>query len=352
VRDDILSPANQVDGAKETLFPNYQIKIFRIDSAPTQLILVAVSNELEIDPGNKYPRSLPFLINVHPSPQDTPADHRTRFPALYQGVPDNEIPVFFKDLSGFALSWDFLFFQFLSNVGAGTALPYQLKKADTPFVLVIPMVKSFQTGIGILNSATMLEKCLLGIELAIFNDRIHVPDGVLPEVEWVSFAAFSIGNEILNRFVLSNASNAFAQSKVREYILFDPPPNNPKNRSTIVQNLVPLFQKLGRHIMLYGEDPWYFDPLLRVIAQKRISFNLTADKIFNDGALPFVFLAFLRDGDFSADASAVAKDVHNIFPRLFMKDAAKRTVDTGGRFTTGLGFAPIGTQKFPDYPPP
>ncbi len=339
--DDILTPAHdRVGTALDAVFPNYQVKIFQIDKAKDQLLMVAVSNELEINPANKYPRSLPFLVYIHPSPQDTPAQHRARFPNLYAGVPDNEIPTFYKDLTDFPFAWDFLYFQFLLNAISFCA---QLKKADKPFVLVVPMVKSFQTGIGMLNSAAFLERCLLGIQLAIFNDRVKVPGGALPEVEWVSFSAFSISCEILNRFILSNGTNSFASKKIREYIIFDPPPNKPSNRSTIVQNLAPLVAR-GKHILLYGEDPWYFDPLLRLISQKGIGFNLRAQQIFNDSSLPNLFLAFLPASDFGSDARAlVADDPHNVFPALFMKDAAQRT---------GLRFVPEGSQKRPDYPVP
>ena len=345
VVDDILVPTHgRVGTALDTVFPNYQVQIFQIEKTD-QLLLVAISNELEIDPINKYPRSLPFLIYIPPSPQDTPSNHRKLFPALYGGVPDNKVPTFYKDLSGFPFSWDFLFFQFVMNIYA-TGLPAQLKKADKPFVLVIPMVKSFQAGMGKLNTAATLEQCLLGIELAVFDARVHVTGGVgvLPEVEWMSFAAFSIGNEILNRFVRSNGTSRFASQKVREYILFDPPPNNPANRSTIVQTLLPLVATLERHILLYCEDLWYFEPLLRLIAQKRISFNLTVEKIFKNSSLPSVFLAFLPRSFFGTDVTAlITDDPHNAFAALFMKDAAQRT---------NLKFSAIGSQKFPDYPTP
>src|ERR1700722_8152765 len=81
VTDDILTPAHdRVATMLDTVFPNYRVKIFQIEKAPDQLLLVAVSNELEIDPGNKYPRSLPFLVYTPPSPQDTPAAHRKDWP--------------------------------------------------------------------------------------------------------------------------------------------------------------------------------------------------------------------------------------------------------------------------------
>jgi hypothetical protein len=346
--DDILIPSHdRVGTVLARLFPRYEVRIYQINDTPDQLLLVAVPNDLEIDPSNRYPRSLPFLIYLHPSPQDTPAKHRAAFPGLYPDrgpsrVADGDIPLFYKDQSGFPFVWDYIFFQFVMNI-AGTGLPYQLKKADTPFVLVIPMIRSFQDGLGILGRAASLERCLLGIERVVFNDRVRVTDGVLPEVEWVSFAAFSISNDILNRFVLANGANDFARQKIREYLLFDPPPNNPNNRSTIVQNLIPLVTTQGKRVALYGEDPWYFDPLVRIIASKGISFVLTTDKIFNNSALPTVFLAFLRGRDFGSDARAlVVDDPHNIFPGLFVKDAAQRT---------SLKFVAISGQKRPDYPP-
>lgn len=339
VSDGILDARGQVGTSVDSIFPNYQVKIYQLRDSG-QLVLVAVSNELEINPTNRFPRSLPFFIYIHPSPQDTVLKHRALFPQLYAHVADADIPLFYKDLTGFPFTWDFLFFQFLKNL-AEVGLPAQLKKADKPFVLVIPMIKSFQEGLGVLGSAASLERCLLGIEREVFADRVSVQDGVLPEVEWVSFAAFSIGNEILNRFVQANANNSFARSKIREYILFDPPPNNPSNRSTIVQSVMPLVTTLRRAIRLYGEDPWYFEPLLKLIAQKRLTFTLN-DKVFSDpAALPEVFLAFLRSSDMTVARAVISDDPHVIFPVLFTKDAAKRTQ---------LPFVAIGSQKFPDYP--
>jgi len=354
VVDDVLNPArDRVVTMLDKVPSSYVVKIFQIGSPDGQLLLVAVPNDLLLDPHNKYPFSLPFLIHLHPTPQDTPSNHRRLFPSLYKGVPDNDIPTFFKDLSGFPFTWDFLFFQFLMNImpvneassskPTLVGLPAQLKKADQPFVLVIPMVKSFQTGIDKLNSATILEQCLLGIQLAVFSERITVPDGVLPEVEWVSFSAFSIGNEVLDRFVQSNIrdTSIFAQ-KIREYILFDPPPNNPSNRSNIVLHLARLLDKLSKHVMLYGEDPWYFGPLLGLISRRRISFNLMVEKLFSESALPKIFLAFLPGSVFGTEVKTiVADDPHAVFPSLFMKDAIKRT---------WLQFTAVGAQKYPDYP--
>lgn len=355
--DDILTPArDRIGTTVDNLFPNYVVKIFQIDRAASQLLLVAISNDLEIDPKNKYPRSLPFLIYLPPTPQDTVALHRQRFPGLYDGVPDSSVPVFYKDTTNFPFTWDFLYFQFLMNVMNSVlvgspaqlftlvGLPAQLKKAGQPFVLVIPMESSFQSGLGALYSADFLQGCLLGIQLSVFNDKVTVPDGVLPEIEWVTFSAFSIGNELLDKFVKSNSASSFAQQKIREYVLFDPPPNNPGNRSAIVLTLAPLVSKLNRHVLLYGEDTWYFQPLLNVISQNGISFNLTTEKIFNNSALPNIFLAYLHGSDFGPDVRAiVSDDPHAVFPALFMKDAAQRSQ---------LKFGPVGSQKYPIYPSP
>jgi hypothetical protein len=102
---------------------------------------------------------------------------------------------------------------------------------------------------------------------------------------------------------------------------------------------------LNKHILLYGEDQWYFAPLLKAISDKGISFNLAAEKIFDkSGALPNIFLAYLHGSDFGTDVRAiVADDPHAVFPSLFMKDAIKRT---------WLKFGSIGSQKYPIYPTP
>jgi hypothetical protein len=105
-------------------------------------------------------------VYIPPSPQDTPAAHKRSFPKLYARTRDEDIPLFYKDSQNYPYAWDWLYFQLFLNM---YRLSFQLKKAKRPYVFVVPLVKSFSEGIGFLNSAELLERCLLGVQLSTYG---------------------------------------------------------------------------------------------------------------------------------------------------------------------------------------
>ena len=134
-------------------------------------------------------------------------------------------------------------------------LAYQLKRANKPYVFVVPLVKSFSDGIGFLNSGTILEKCLLGIQKFYLDEKLKEGNYSLGDLKHITFASFSIGDSILSNFILQNRENPFFRDKVKELIILDPPFGNPNNRSPIIDSIISIMRTdANKSVFLYTQD--------------------------------------------------------------------------------------------------
>jgi hypothetical protein len=314
--------AGKLEITSVDLFTNYSGRIFEVEQTGVkQLVLVGFSNDFDFDP---FSTSLPFLIYIPPSPQDNPEVHRKLYPKLYSKTKPNDIPFFYKDTSAYPYSWDWLYFQFFVNMHR---LSHQLKKANKPYVFVVPMIKSFSDGMGLLNSGAVLEQCLLGIQKFYLDKKLKPGTDRSKGLDHVTFASFSIGNSILSNFILRNRQNSFFREKVKDFIILDPPPRNPKNRSPIINSIISIMRTDGKKtVLLYTQDPYYIQPLIKAFLIPRgISFNLSKDKIFSDPKVKNVFFAYLEAPLFlKSIQDPILKNVHNTFPNLFINNAVSR----------------------------
>ncbi len=330
VTERILNNSNILELTKPVtdIFTNYSGRIFEVEqNGVKQLQLVGVSNDLDFDLDfTSGPlRSLPFLIYIPPSPQDTPHDHKIRHPKLYSKTKDDDIPLFNKDASNYPYTWEWLYFQLFTNM---YKLAYQLKRANKPYVFVVPLVKSFSDGIGFLNSGTILEKCLLGIQKFYLDEKLKEGNYSLGDLKHITFASFSIGDSILSNFILQNRENPFFRDKVKELIILDPPFGNPNNRSPIIDSIISIMRTdANKSVFLYTQDSYYILPLIKnFLIPKGIPFDLSKNKIFADPKVKNVFFAFLEKALFKEDIQdQVLRGVHNTFPNLFINNAAYRS---------------------------
>ena len=305
------------------LFPNYIGRIFEIEqNGIKQLVMVGLSNDLDLDLLRE--KSFPFLIYIPPSPQDTPDAHKKMFPNLYSNTPSNAIPIFYKDVLGYPYSWDWLFFQFFLNM---FKLSYQLKKAEKPYVFVVPLVKSFSDGLGFLTSGITMERCLLGIQKFYLDERFKENGYNLGDLQYITFASFSIGNSILSNFIVTNQQDPFFRSKVKDFIILDPPPYKVNNRSPIIKTIISIMRTdTTKSIFLYAQDSYYIQPLIQsFLIPKKIVFDISKQKIFQDPQVTNVFFAHIERHLFLSHIQDPAlKDVHNTFPNLFIHHAVIR----------------------------
>ena len=321
-------------------FPNYHGRVFEVThDGRTQLLLAGVSQELDIGFANA--QSLPFLVYIPPSPQDTPKDHQKRFPELYAGTSPNDIPLYFNDQSSYPYSWDYLFFQFYMNT---YRLSYQLKRAGRPYVFVVPMVRSFSDGLGVFGNAAVLERALLGIQKFLQDEALGAGSYMLDDLKRVTLCAFSIGNSILSAFINKNLASRLWRDVVKDVVLLDPPPLNPNNRSDIVDVVIRTMATTQKNLFLYAQDPFYVAPVVRAfLAPKHIGFDTSRSNVFADPRIPNVFIALLEEKLFQDSVrDPVLKDVHNTFPNLFICNAAQRSAlkfaSTDGKLHPELSF--------------
>lgn len=352
VRDEILNAARtELAIFGDNLFPNYHGFVVQFDWAgKSQLLLVATSTELEIAADNAFPRSLPFLLYIPPSPQDTRKDHRKKYPTLYRDTKDEDIPVNYEPRSEFPWGWDWLFFQALRNL---YKFSYQLKSAEKPFVLVVPFVKSGSDGIGALENIKVLERCLLGVQKFVFDSIFPSNfNYFLPEIEWISIATFSQGNVTLHRFLSDqNRIEPLFKYKVRQFIIFDPPPRSPDPNSPEPPEISPTLCSVlrspalvAKDVFVYAQDYYYLEPFENFIRSKGVPINLRRDRIFSDVRAPNIFLAFLDKNMFPDKIrDFFFRDTHNTIPNLFLRHAISMNK---------LSFGTFNLQKFPKYPTP
>ncbi len=321
------------------LFTNYSGRIFEVEqNGIKQLLLVGFSNDFDFDFG--FSGSFPFLIYIPPSPQDTPEQHKKLYPTLYSKTQPNDIQLFYKDTSNYPYSWDWLYFQFFANM---YRLAYQLKKANKPYVFVVPLVKSFSDGIGFLNSGATLEKCLLGIQKFYLDEKLKVDNYFLEDLQHVTFASFSIGDSILSNFILQNRENPFFRNKVKDLIILDPPFGNPNNRSPVIDSIISIMRTdAKKSVLLYTQDSYYIQPLIKnFLSPKGIPFDLSKNKIFSDPKVKNVYFAYLEPALFlKGIQDPMLKGVHNTFPNLFINNAAYRS---------SLTFSAVNGKLHPNY---
>ncbi len=322
-----------------SFFTNYNGRFFEVEqNGVKQLLMAGFSNDYALE--MNQPHSFPFLVYIPPSPQDNPEAHKKLKPALYSKTALNNIPYFYKDASNYPYSWDWLYFQFYLNM---YKLSYQLKKADKPYVFVVPLVKSFSDGLGFLNSAILLEQCLLGIEKFYLDERFKEDTYFLQDIKHVTFASFSIGNSILSNFILRNRETAFFRSRVKDFIVLDPPPGNPNNRSAIIDTIISVMKgDDAKSVFLYAEDAYYIQSLIQnFLVPKNISFNLGQEKIFSNPQFPNLFFAYMESTLFQNSVlDPKFNDVHNTFPNLFINNAVVRS---------GLKFRSFNGKQLPDF---
>jgi hypothetical protein len=308
------------------LFPNYIGRIFEVTHQDkTQLVLVGFSNELSID--NSSSPSLPFLIYIPPNPQDNANDHRKIYPHLYSKTPDNDVPIFYKDDADYPYSWDWLYFQCFSNM---YRLSYQLKKSKKPYVFAVPLVRSFSDGIGLLDNAVLLERCLVAIQKTYLDEKLG-PDYILEDIQRITLASFSIGDSILSNFIQRNRETSLFRDKTEQLIILDPPFGNPKNRSPIITTIISVMRaNKNKSVFLYTQDAYYIQPLIDAFLKpKGIAFDLSKDKLYFDPKDKRVCFAYLEPKLFKEGIQdPQLKGVHNTFPNLFINNAiAKNSLE-------------------------
>ncbi len=316
----------KLDLVSTDLFPNYVGRVFEIeDNGVRQLVLVGISNDLG---ANHVHPTCPFLVYVPPSPQDNPKDHRRLRPDLYARTADADIPVFYSNLTNYPYSWDWLFFQFHANLHR---LSYQLKKAGAPYVFVVPQLKSFSDGLGLLASPALMERFLLGVQKFYFDEVLHDKPRELADLRHVTLAAFSVGNALLNDFLQRGRQHPFVRDAVRDLVLLDPPPGNPKNRPPVVDTVMSILRAdRNKRVLLYAEDPYYVQRLVDgALGPKGVRVDLNQQKIFSDPKVASVFFAFLEAKLFTSGVQdPLLRNAHNTFPNLFVNDAVRRSALT------------------------
>lgn len=343
VTERILKEDNKLDivSVGGDFFSNYTGRVFEIEqNGVKQLLLVGLSNDYAMEEMNFC--SFPFLVYIPPSPQDSPEDHKKKHMDKYAKTALNNIPYFYKDVSNYPYSWDWLYFQIYLNM---YKLSYQLKKANRPYVFVVPLVKNFSDELGFLNSAILLERCLLGIQKFYLDERFKADTYFLQDIKHVTFAAFSIGNSILSNFMLRNRETPFFRNRVKDFIVLDPPPGNLKNRSSVIDTIISVLRgDTTKSVFLYAEDAYYIQPLIQsFLVPKKISFNLSKEKIFSNPQLQNLFFAYIESTAF-ANSTLDPKfgDVHNTFPNLFINNAVTRSSlnfrSFNGKLTPDFGF--------------
>jgi hypothetical protein len=312
----------KLDITKTDLFPNYAGRIFEVTNEDKkQLVLVGFSNDLYAE--NASP-TLPFLIYIPPSPQDNPQAHRKIFPKLYAKTADKDVPIFFQNDAGYPYAWDWLFFQCFNNM---YRLSYQLKKSNKPYVFVVPLVRSFSDGIGLLNDGALLERCLVGIQKLYFDEKMGANNYTLQDVRRIALASFSIGDTILSNFILRNREISLFRDKTEHLIVLDPPFGNPKNRSPIIDTIISVMRaSKNKSVFLYTQDAFYIQPLINTfLTPKGIAFDLSKQKIFSDPNVKNVFFAHLEKKLFKEGIQdPQLKSVHSTFPNLFINNALAR----------------------------
>jgi hypothetical protein len=324
----------KLDITSTNLFPNYAGRIFEVAyDGKTQLVLVGFCNDLDVN--NSSP-TLPFLLYIPPSPQDNPRDHRKLYPELYAKTADKDVPFFYQNDAGYPYSWDWLYFQCLSNM---YRLSYQLIKSNKPYVFVVPLVRSFSDGIGLLNDGALLERFLVAIQQLYLNEKLGADNYILSDVRRIALASFSIGDSILSSFILRNRETSLFRDKTEDLIVLDPPFGNPKNRSPIIDTIISVMRaNKNKSVFLYTQDTYYIQPLINAfLTPLHIAFDLSKQKIFSDPKIKRVFFAYLEPKLFKEGIQdPQLKGVHNTFPNLFINNAVARnslefrTVD-GGR---------------------
>jgi hypothetical protein len=322
-----------LDITSTELFPNYAGRIFEVShEGKTQLVLAGFSTELVM---GSFSQALPFLLYIPPSPQDTPHDHRKSYSHLYANTADKDIPLYYQADAGFPFEWDWLYFQCFNNL---YRLSYQLKKAAKPYVFVVPLVRSFSDGIGLLNDGTLLERCLVAIQNLYLEEKFGAGNYLLEDVRRIALASFSIGNSILSAFILRNRETSLFRDKVQDLIVLDPPFGNPKNRSPIIDTIISVMRTdKKKALFLYTQDVYYIQPVINAfLVPKRIPFDLSKQKILSDKKVKNVFFAYLEPRLFTKGIQdPKLLGVHNTFPNLFINNAIARnsfefrTVDAG-----------------------
>lgn len=311
----------KLDITRTDLFPNYQGRLFEVTyHDKVQLVLVGFSNDLDV----QNSPALPFLLYIPPNPQDSPGDHRKRFPHLYAKVADKDIPFYYQNDADYPYAWDWLFLQCYTNM---YRLSYQLKKSNKPYVFVVPLVRSFSDGIGLLNDGALLERCLVGIHKLYFDEKMGAGNYILADVQRIVLASFSIGDTILSNFLLRNRETSLVHDKIEQLIVLDPPFGNPNNRSPIINTIISIMRgSKNKSVFLYTQDAYYVQPLINTfLTPKGIPFNLSKQKIFSDEKLREVFFAYLDDKLFIEDIQdPLLHDAHHTFPNLFINNALVR----------------------------
>lgn len=320
------------------LFPNYAGRVFEIEEQGVkQLVLVGISNELGV---NQFHPTCPFLVYIPPSPQDNAKDHRKLRPDLYARTPDADIPVFYADLTGYPYSWDWLFFQFHANMHR---LSYQLKKAGAPYIFVVPQLKSYSDGLGLLASPALLERFLLGVQKFYFDEVVRDKPREVADLRHVSLAAFSVGNALLSDFLLRGRQHPFVRDAVRDLILLDPPPGNPNNRPPVVDTVMSIMRAdRNKRVLLYAEDAFYVQKLVDgLLAPKGVRVDLSKQKIFSDPQVESVFFAYLEAKLFTSGVQdPLLRNAHNTFPNLFVSNSVQRSA---------LKFRTVDSKLVPSY---
>lgn len=313
----------KLDLTSTDLFPNYAGRVFEIEeNGVKQLVLTGISNELG---ANQFHPTCPFLVYIPPSPQDSAKDHRRLRPDLYARTADADIPVFYSDLTGYPYSWDWLFFQFHANMHR---LSYQLKRAGAPYIFVVPQLKSFSDGLGLLASPALMERFLLGVQKFYFDEVIHDKPRELADLRHVTLAAFSVGNALLSDFLLRGRQHPFVRDAVRDLILLDPPPGNPRNRPPVVDTVMSILRAdRNKRVLLYAEDAYYVQKLIDgLLAPKGVRVDLRTQKVFSDPKVDSVFFAYLEATLFTGGVQdPLLRNAHNTFPNLFVANAVRRS---------------------------
>ncbi len=335
----IINNALQITA--DSFFPNYHGYIYEIDlNNKKQLLLVGFSDDLELTT-NELPLSLPFLIYIPPSPQDNAENHKKKHMKLYAKTPLDKIPYIYKDKSTYPYSWDWLYYQFLLNM---YKLSFQLKKSKKPYVFVVPLIKDINTGMELLNDGNILEQCLLGIQKIYFDKTLKNWNYLLPDIQHVTFCAFSVGNSILNSFIDANRGKKFYQKKIKDFFILDPTFGTITNHSKIITTIIStMLNDKTKSIFLYAQDTYYINSLIEKIKnENKITHDLKKDKIFSNPNVKNIFFANLEAKLFTADIKkrTNADGFHNAFPILFVNDAASRS---------NLSFSPVNNKKQPKY---
>lgn len=319
---DAILKDGKLDITSADLFPNYTGRIFELSyENEKQLVLVGFSSELDIQGSSP---SLPFLLYIPPSPQDSPADHRKLYPDLYARTADKDVPIFYQNDPDYPYVWDWLYFQCFMNM---YRLAYQLKKSNKPYVFVVPLVRSFGDGIGLLGNGALLERCLVGIQKLYFDEKLGAENYLLQDVRRIALASFSIGDSILSSFILRNRETSLFRDKTEHLIVLDPPFGNPKNRSPIMDTIISVMRaSKNKSVFLYTQDAYYIQPLINhFLTSKGIAFDLSKQKIFASPDVKNVFFAYLEPKWFKEGIQdPKLKSVHNTFPNLFINHALAR----------------------------